>query len=139
MCAGLRLTPLQCGVKIRTDFRRRKNRRLFPSNMTTQTEQIGNAVSVASGLSAATALTIENGANYVVMQPSAQAIYVTTNGTTPSATNGMKIPADAIVSLDVFYDQTTKVVSTVVKVIEAAASATLKYHSEKLKQPAGFP
>ncbi len=127
------------GVKIRTDFRRRKTRRLFPPHMTTQTEQIGSIIPINSGLSSAQTLAIENGANYVVIQPYTQDVFVTTDGTTPSATNGTKVTAGTLARIDVFHDRATQIVGTVVKVKEATASATLNYYSEKLRQPSNWP
>jgi hypothetical protein len=102
-----------------------------------QLEQIGAGINNTSISSSAT-LTIEAGAHVVVIQPRTNAVYVTQDGTTPSSTNGTKISPDAQGIIDVFY-AAGGTPSTVIKVIEATASASVYYYSAKFRMPYKFP
>lgn len=77
------------------------------------------AITRVTSLSSAATLTT-TGATWVQLQPLTQDVYLTMDGSTPTSTNGFKLSAGGIFSIEITSD-------TVLKVIEASASAELRY------------
>lgn len=81
---------------------------------------IGAHTQVAD-LSSAVTITPASGANWVLLQPLAQAIRVTLDGTVPTTDKGFVIAAGDVALINIAGAGTS------VKIIEDAASATLEY------------
>lgn len=83
-----------------------------------QVEQLGQDTSVSS----TTTLVIPSEkTTHIEIQPTVQDIYITTDNSTPSATNGFTLKKDGIYSMPV------KLGINTIKIIEATASATVNY------------
>lgn len=85
-----------------------------------------------TSLSAAYTVPIATGAAQVILQPLIQDIWVTLHNETPSATAGFKLTAGTMTAFDITRD-------TVIKVIEASASAELRYQSFGATHYASYP
>lgn len=81
---------------------------------------IGSHTQVAD-ISSAVTITPASGANWVVLQPLAQAIRITLDGTAPTTDKGFVIAAGDIVLINIAGTGTS------LKVIEDAATASLEY------------
>ena len=77
-----------------------------------------------TSLSAATTLSIPDGADVLTLQPKTQNVVLTLDGSTPSSTVGMELTAGTPYVVDVGVGYT-------VRVIEKTASASLEYLFEQ--------